>query len=70
MTATGVHPARLRRMGVLTGITYAGNYRWLKNQAKQSARELLTVKIMEFISEHPNGAPLYRSFFNKGGQIY
>jgi hypothetical protein len=35
-------------------ISESGYYRWLKNQAKQTARELLTVKIMEIISEHPD----------------
>jgi len=35
-------------------ISESGYYRWLKNQAKQTARELLTVKIKEIISEHPD----------------
>jgi transposase InsO family protein len=35
-------------------ISESGYYRWLKNQAKQTARELLTVKIIEIISEHPD----------------
>lgn len=35
-------------------ISESGYYRWLKNQGKQTARELLTVKIKEIISEHPD----------------
>ncbi len=35
-------------------ISESGYYRWLKNQSKQTARELLTVKIKEIISEHPD----------------
>ena len=35
-------------------VSESGYYRWLKNQAKQTARELLMVKIMEIISEHPD----------------
>lgn len=35
-------------------ISESGYYRWLKNQTKQTARELLTVKIKEIISEHPD----------------
>lgn len=35
-------------------ISESGYYRWLKNQAKQTSRELLTVKIKEILAEHPD----------------
>lgn len=35
-------------------ISESGYYRWLKNQARQTSRELLTVKIKEILAEHPD----------------
>lgn len=37
-------------------ISESGYYRWLKNQAKQTSRELLTVKIKAIIAEHPDNS--------------
>lgn len=37
-------------------ISESGYYRWLKNQAKQNSRELLTVKIKAILSEHPDNS--------------
>lgn len=37
-------------------ISESGYYRWLKNQARQTSRELLTVKIKAIISEHPDNS--------------
>ena len=37
-------------------ISESGYYRWLKNQGKQTSRELLTVKIKAIISEHPDNS--------------
>lgn len=35
-------------------ISESGYYRWLKNRAKPTARELLSVKIKEILDEHPD----------------
>ena len=35
-------------------ISESGYYRWLSNQSKKTARELLLVKIKEIIAEHPD----------------
>lgn len=35
-------------------ISESGYYRWLKNRAKPTARELLSVKIREILDEHPD----------------
>ena len=35
-------------------ISESGYYRWLKNRAKPTARELLSVKIKEILEEHPD----------------
>lgn len=37
-------------------ISESGYYRWLKNQSKQTSRELLTVKIKEILAEHPDNS--------------
>lgn len=37
-------------------ISESGYYRWLKNQAKHTSRELLTVKIKAILSEHPDNS--------------
>ena len=37
-------------------ISESGYYRWLKNQGKQTSRELLTVKIKEILAEHPDNS--------------
>lgn len=37
-------------------ISESGYYRWLQNQAKQTSRELLTVKIKEILAEHPDNS--------------
>lgn len=52
-------------------ISESGYYRWLKNQAKQTARELLTVEIKEIISEHPDNENygierIRTALYNKG----
>ena len=35
-------------------ISESGYYRWLRNQGKPSARQLLLVKIQSILSEHPD----------------
>ena len=44
----------VKAMCVALKISESGYYRWLKNQAKQTSRELLTVKIKEILAEHPD----------------
>lgn len=41
-------------MCIALRISESGYYRWLKNQAKQTSRELLTVKIKDILAEHPD----------------
>ena len=35
-------------------ISESGYYRWLRNQGKQTGRQLLLVKIKEIVNEHPD----------------
>ena len=35
-------------------VSESGYYRWLRNQAKQTGRQLLLVKIKEILNEHPD----------------
>ena len=44
----------VREMCCFLKISESGYYRWLSNQSKKTARELLLVKIKEFIAEHPD----------------
>ena len=37
-------------------ISESGYYRWLKNQAEQTSRALLTVKIKEILGKHPDNS--------------
>ena len=44
----------VREMCRFLKISESGYYRWLSNQSKKTARELLLVKIKEIIAEHPD----------------
>ena len=44
----------VKRLCQVLGVSESGYYRWLKNREKPSARKLLSVKIQEILSEHPD----------------
>lgn len=44
----------VREMCCFLKISESGYYRWLSNQSKKTARELLLVRIKEIIAEHPD----------------
>ena len=44
----------VREMCRFLKISESGYYRWLSNQSKKTARELLLVRIKEIIAEHPD----------------
>ena len=44
----------VKKMCQVLKISESGYYRWLRNQGKQTGRQLLLVKIKEIVNEHPD----------------